>query len=352
LTLVFFFAILWLPEENGSRPRNSHQEDLSSWLGPTVVGRLEKTSQDCHLEEMEDLSGLPRRSFMNESGTARGLMNPVRIGGFSVGAGAPLVLIAGPCVIEDYGITMRTAERLKTITSKHGVPFIFKSSYKKANRTGAGSFSGVGIEKALAILAEVKQKLDVPILTDIHSEQEVPLAAEVADVIQIPAFLCRQTELLQAAGRTGKAVNIKKGQFMAPEDMKHQADKVLAVGNSRIFLTERGTTFGYHNLVVDMRSLAVMRELGYPVILDATHSVQLPGADRGSETVRSGGQPEFIYPIARAGVAAGVDGLFVETHPNPKEALSDAGSQLHLDLLEELLLQVVEIDKLVKSFAI
>lgn len=208
------------------------------------------------------------------------------------------------------------------------------------------------MEEALRILAEVKQKLDVPILTDVHTKQEATVAAEVADILQIPAFLCRQTELLQAAGKTGKVVNIKKGQFMAPEDMKYQAEKVRAVGNDRILLTERGTTFGYHNLVVDMRSLAIMRGLGYPVVLDATHSVQLPGNERDSGAARSGGKSEFIFPIARAGVAAGVDALFVETHPNPKEALSDANCQIPLDQLEDLIRQVVEIDKMVKRFKV
>jgi len=279
-------------------------------------------------------------------------MNPVQVKDIAIGAGAPLVLIAGPCVVENYDITMRTAERVKVIAEKHDVPFIFKCSYRKANRTSGESFMGIGIEEALRILAKVKQKLDVPILTDVHTEHEVAPATEVADIIQIPAFLCRQTELLQAAGRTGKVVNIKKGQFMAPEDMKYQAEKVRAVGNDKILLTERGTTFGYHNLVVDMRSLSIMRGLGYPVVLDATHSVQLPSSEGNSRTVRSGGQPEFIFPIARAGVAAGVDALFLETHPKPKEALSDASSQLHLDLLEELVKQVVRIDAVVKRFKV
>ena len=201
------------------------------------------------------------------------------------------------------------------------------------------------MDEALTILAEVKEEFDIPVLTDVHAESDVEPAAEVADILQIPAFLCRQTELLQAAGRTGKAVNVKKGQFMAPEDMKHQAKKIEMTGNKKILLTERGTTFGYHNLVVDMRSLVIMRNLGYPVILDATHSVQLPGGER----TRSGGEPQFIFPIARAGVAVGIDGLFVETHPDPSRALSDATSQLKLDLLEDLLRQVVPLDNIVKE---
>jgi 2-dehydro-3-deoxyphosphooctonate aldolase (KDO 8-P synthase) len=271
--------------------------------------------------------------------------NMIKLQNIKIGCGNPLVLIAGPCVVESRELTFRTADKILKVTQKHHLPFIFKSSYKKANRTSSFSFSTIGMNEALGILSEIKSEFDVPILTDIHTESEAAVAAEVADVLQIPAFLCRQTELLQAAGRTGKIINIKKGQFLAPEDMKHQADKVKIVGNKKIMLTERGTTFGYHNLVVDMRSLQVMRELGYPVILDATHSVQLPGAGKGETS----GGPEFIFPISRAGVAVGIDGLFLEVHPDPKRALSDAASQLKLDLLEELIKQVAEIDKLVKT---
>jgi 2-dehydro-3-deoxyphosphooctonate aldolase (KDO 8-P synthase) len=269
----------------------------------------------------------------------------IRIHDVTIGGGSPLVLIAGPCVVEGREITLRTAERIRSIAAKNSLPFIFKSSYKKANRTSGSSFVGIGMDKALKILAEVKRELEVPILTDIHSEVEAEVAAEVGDVLQIPAFLCRQTELLQAAGRTGKVVNIKKGQFMAPEDMRLQAEKVEAVGNKKVLLTERGTTFGYHNLVVDMRSLAIMRGLGYPVVFDVTHSVQLPGGKKD----RSGGRPEFIFPLARAGVAAGCDALFIETHPNPRRAKSDASSQLPLDLLEKLLGEVKEIDRTVRK---
>ncbi|MBI3189264.1 MAG: 3-deoxy-8-phosphooctulonate synthase [Ignavibacteriales bacterium] len=268
----------------------------------------------------------------------------IHFGDISIGGNNQFVLIAGPCVVEGKDITFRTAERIKKITDRLHVPFVFKSSYKKANRTSGESFVGLEMEKALQILSDIKREFKVPILTDIHTEKEVALAAEVADIIQIPAFLCRQTELLQVAGRTGKIVNIKKGQFMAPEDMEHQAKKIELTGNKNILLTERGTTFGYHNLVVDMRSLVIMRSLGYPVILDATHSVQLPGGAKN----KSGGQPEFIFPIARAGAAVGIDGLFIETHPNPAKAKSDAASQLKLDLLEELLKQVIAIDEVVK----
>ncbi len=269
----------------------------------------------------------------------------IEIGNIKIGDGKPFVLIAGPCVIEGREITLRTAERIQRIAKKLHVPFIFKSSYKKANRTSGKSFSSLGIDESLKIIEGVKKEFGVPILTDIHSESEASLAVSVADILQIPAFLCRQTELLQAAGRTGKVVNIKKGQFMAPEDIKHQAIKVEMTGNKKIMLTERGATFGYHNLVVDMRSLHIMRALGYPVVLDVTHSVQLPG----SAKKETGGQPEFIFPIARAGAAVGIDCLFIETHPNPKRALSDAASQLKLDLLEGLLKQIIAIDKIVKE---
>ncbi len=269
----------------------------------------------------------------------------ITIGKISVGDGKKMILIAGPCVVEGLPITLRIAEKIQKVSRRYKIPFVFKASYKKANRTSGKSFSTLGMDEALNILARVKDEFGVPILTDIHSEDEAIPAAEVADVLQIPAFLCRQTELLLAAGLTRKAVNIKKGQFLAPEDMRHQAMKVESTGNRKVMLTERGASFGYHNLVVDMRSLPIMRGLGYPVILDATHSVQLPGSARD----RTGGQPEFIFPIARAGAAAGIDGLFVETHPDPKRALSDQASQLKLDHLDNLVKQVVAIDDLVKD---
>jgi len=252
-------------------------------------------------------------------------------------------------VVESRDLVLRTAEQVKRTAEKHRTPVIFKCSYRKANRTSGSSFTGPAMAQALGILAEVKLNFELPVLTDVHSESEVADAASVADVLQIPAFLCRQTDLLQAAGKTGKVINVKKGQFLAPEDMKHVADKIAATGNRSIMLTERGTTFGYHNLVVDMRGLKIMRELGYPVLLDATHSVQLPGGVAG---VQSGGQPQFIFTLARAGVAAGCDGLFVEVHPDPPRALSDAASQLRLDLLDELLEQVTAIDAVVKNFSL
>ena len=270
----------------------------------------------------------------------------IAIGEIHIGGNHPLVLIAGPCVVENREMILQTAKIIRSIADRHQIPFIFKSSYRKANRTSGNSFASIGDEKALQILAEVKREFGVPILTDIHSPAEATRAAEVADVLQIPSFLCRQTELLEAAGGTGKVVNIKKGQFVAPDDMHLAAEKVAATGNNKILLTERGTTFGYHNLVVDMRSLPIMRKSGYPVVLDATHSVQLPGGAKN----QSGGQPEFIFPIARAGVAAGCDALFIETHPNPAEAYSDSASQLNLDLLEELVKQVKAIDEVVKRY--
>ena len=252
------------------------------------------------------------------------------------------LLISGPCVVESKSIVFKTCETLKKITDKLKIPFIFKSSYIKANRTSSDSFRTIGIDKALSILADLKKEFNVPILTDIHSEIEVEIAAEVADVLQIPAFLCRQTDLLEAAGESGKIINIKKGQFLAPGDMKYQADKVAATGNKKIFLTERGSTFGYNNLVVDMRSLVIMKKYGYPVIFDATHSIQMPSADKGV----SGGTPEFILPLARAAAAVGVDGFFIETHPDPRKALSDASSMMKLDRMEDLLIQLKDISKI------
>jgi len=256
------------------------------------------------------------------------------------------LLISGPCVVETKDITFRTCETLMKVTDKLKIPFIFKSSYAKANRTSSGSFRTIGIEKALSILMAVKAEFNVPILTDIHSEIEVEIASEVADVLQIPAFLSRQTELLEAAGESGRIVNIKKGQFLAPEDMKYQAMKVAATGNRKIFLTERGTTFGYNNLVVDMRSLIIMKRTGYPVIFDATHSVQMPSKEHGV----SGGNPEFIPPLARAAAAVGADGFFIETHPNPSKALSDASSMIKLDKMEKLLSELKDIYLLMKKF--
>lgn len=256
------------------------------------------------------------------------------------------LLISGPCVVESKDISFRTCEKLKKITDNLKIPFVFKSSYIKANRTSSDSFRTIGIDKALSILADLKKEFNVPILTDVHSEIEVEIVAEVADILQIPAFLSRQTELLEAAGESGRIINIKKGQFLAPEDMKYQAAKVFATGNNKIFLTERGSTFGYNDLVVDMRSLVKMKKFGYPVIFDATHSVQMPSKEKGV----SGGNPEFILPLARAAAAVGVNGFFIETHPNPAKALSDASSMMKLDKMENLLIQLKEIFLVNKKF--
>jgi 2-dehydro-3-deoxyphosphooctonate aldolase (KDO 8-P synthase) len=275
------------------------------------------------------------------------MATPIRLGDFGVGAGNPLVLIAGPCVIESEELVLSTCEKIKEITSRHEVPFVFKSSYTKANRLKIDSYSGPGLENGLKILERVKKEFDVPILTDIHNPDEAFSASKVVDVLQIPAFLCRQTDLVLAAAKTGKPLNIKKGQFMAPEDMLPIARKAESAGNKSVLLTERGTFFGYHNLVVDMRSLYIMRNLGYPVVFDATHSLQLPGSRGGS----SGGQPQFIFPLARAAVACGCDALFVETHPDVTNALCDKDNMLPLDKLEELIIQVKTIDQVTREKA-
>jgi len=268
----------------------------------------------------------------------------VKVNNIIVGDNHPFVLIAGPCIVENEKMIYETSAAIKVITDKLGIPFIFKSSYKKANRTSLNSFTGLNKEDALKIIEGAKKALDVPAITDIHTEEEAELAAKYVDILQIPAFLCRQTDLLVAAGKTNKVVNIKKGQFLAPEDMKYAVDKVAATENNNIMLTERGTFFGYHNLVVDMRGLIIMRELGYPVVMDATHSVQIP-----SQGGISGGEPKFILPLAKAASAVGIDALFLEVHPDPKNALSDAGSQLPLDKLESLLVKVKAIDDAVKA---
>ena len=268
----------------------------------------------------------------------------IEIGKAKIGEGLPFVLISGPCVVENESITLMTAKQIKSITSKLGIPFIFKSSYKKANRTSINSFKGIGDSEAINILGKVKEKFGLSLLTDVHSVEEVSKVAATVDVLQIPAFLCRQTELLLAAGETGKVVNIKKGQFLAPQEMKHAIEKVESTGNKKIMLTERGTSFGYNNLVVDMRAIVIMKEFGYPVVMDATHSVQQPGS--GGKT---GGHPKFIKPLAKAAAAIGIDALFLEVHPDPSKALSDSESQLPLSELEQLLIEVREIDTLIKK---
>jgi 2-dehydro-3-deoxyphosphooctonate aldolase (KDO 8-P synthase) len=257
----------------------------------------------------------------------------------TIEAGAEPFFIIGPCVVESEEVAFGVAEESQQLSRRFNIPIIYKSSYLKANRQSNDSFDTIGIDKALSILASVKKKYGLPILTDIHTEEEATMAAEVVDCLQIPAFLCRQTQLIRTAAATGLAVNIKKGQFMAPEDMKEAAEKAEVAGNSKIMLTERGTTFGYHDLVVDFRSLIIMKRIGYPVIFDCTHSVQKPGAAGGS----SGGSPEFITPLARAAAAVGVDGLFIETHPDPPNARCDQNCQLKLGSLTKLIEEVLSI---------
>ena len=264
--------------------------------------------------------------------------------GFEVGLDKPFFLIAGPCVIESMQLQLDTAATLKEITDDLGIPFIFKSSFDKANRTSATSFRGPGLEEGLKVLAEVKRQLGVPVLTDVHEYTPLDEVTSVVDVLQTPAFLCRQTDFIQNVARAGKPVNIKKGQFLAPWDMKHVVAKAKDVGNDAIMVCERGASFGYNNLVSDMRSLSVMRETGCPVVFDATHSVQLPGGQGAS----SGGQREFVPVLARAAVAVGVAGLFAETHPDPSKALSDGPNAWPLDKMEALLETLLALDAVTK----
>jgi 2-dehydro-3-deoxyphosphooctonate aldolase (KDO 8-P synthase) len=273
------------------------------------------------------------------------LTQPISIGPFNIGGNSPLVLIAGPCVIESEKIVRQIAEKLIRVTEDLRVPFIFKASYDKANRSSIKSFRGPGLKKGLKILQKIKTDLNIPILSDVHKEEEVLPASEVLDILQIPAFLCRQTDLLTKAALTEKPINIKKGQFMAPWDMKNVVNKLEESGNKNILLTERGVTFGYNNLVVDMRSLVLMRDYGYPVVFDSTHSLQQPG---GKGTM-SGGQREMIPDLARGAVAVGCDALFMETHPDPDQALSDGPNMLKLDLLPVLLEQLVTLDQIVRG---
>jgi 2-dehydro-3-deoxyphosphooctonate aldolase (KDO 8-P synthase) len=263
----------------------------------------------------------------------------------TIGAGHPLVLIAGPCVIESFELTYNIAQFLKELTAELNIPFIFKTSYDKANRTSINSYRGPGFEEGLAIISEIKKKLGIRVLSDVHRFHEIPLAAQVLDVLQIPAFLCRQTDFVIEVAKTGKPVNVKKGQFLAPWDIQHVIDKIKSSGNTQVIVTERGVSFGYNNLVVDFRSLAIMRSLGVPVIFDATHSIQLPG---GAGTC-SGGQREFAPPLARGAVAVGVDGVFLEVHSDPDRALCDGPNSVHLDNLKELLVQLKAIHQCVEG---
>lgn len=271
----------------------------------------------------------------------------VTVGNVTFGGNRPLVLIAGPCAIEEEGLTLRIAAFLKELTGELGLPWIFKASFDKANRTSVSAYRGPGMTEGLRILARVKAEFGVPVVSDVHDISQIEDAAAVLDIIQIPAFLSRQSDLLDAAARTGKAVNVKKGQFLAPWDMKNVAGKLLATGNERILLTERGASFGYNNLVVDMRSLPIMRETGCPVIFDATHAVQLPG---GAGTA-SAGQRQYVGALSRAAVGVGVDGLFWEVHENPEAALCDGPNSLYLKDLKPMLQQLMAIDALVKGGA-
>ncbi len=270
----------------------------------------------------------------------------MKLCGFDVGLDKPFFLIAGPCVIESREMALDTAAELKAITSELGIPFIYKSSYDKANRSSGGSFRGLGVERGLEILAEVRERVHVPVLTDVHAEQEVDLVAKYVDVLQTPAFLCRQTDFIRAVAASGKPVNIKKGQFLAPGDMKNVVAKArqAAGGADTIMVCERGASFGYNNLVSDMRSLAIMRDTDCPVVFDATHSVQLPGGQGD----KSGGQREFVPVLARAAVAAGIAGLFMETHPDPAKAMSDGPNAWPLAKMRALLATLKELDVLVK----
>jgi 2-dehydro-3-deoxyphosphooctonate aldolase (KDO 8-P synthase) len=267
------------------------------------------------------------------------MSNQIKAGDIVIGRGAPLVLISGPCVIENYETTREIAGILKEITTRLEMPLIFKASYDKANRTSAAAFRGPGINDGLKILKEIKKEFAIPILSDVHRISEIPVAVRILDIIQIPAFLCRQTDVIIEVAKTGKPVNIKKGQFLAPWDMANVVEKITSAGNRRILITERGTMFGYNNLVVDFRGFMIMRKIGYPLIFDATHSVQLPGGAGTS----SGGQREYAPVLARAAAAAGVDGIFLEVHSNPDEALCDGPNSLKLDTIYELLCQLKSI---------
>lgn len=269
------------------------------------------------------------------------MVNPVQINGIRIGRPEPFVLISGPCVVEDEQTTFDIAFAIKQMTDRLNIPFIFKASYDKANRTSIHSFRGHGIKKGLEILSRIRKKLNVPIISDVHQISEVDMAGQILDVIQIPAFLCRQTDLLVAVSKTGIPVNVKKGQFLAPWDMINVVEKIASAGNTKIMITERGVSFGYNNLVSDFRSIKIMQETGYPVIFDATHSVQLPGGAGSS----SSGQREFAPVLARAAIASGADGIFIETHKDPDKALSDGPNSMKLEDLENLLIQLKAIEK-------
>ncbi|MGN0958396.1 MAG: 3-deoxy-8-phosphooctulonate synthase [Selenomonas bovis] len=271
-------------------------------------------------------------------------MNQVKVGNFTIGGAAPLALLAGPCVLESLERSLLIGRTVKEICGRLGINYVFKASFDKANRSSFHSFRGPGLEKGLVWLATIKEELDVPVVTDIHESYQAAPAAEVADILQIPAFLCRQTDLLHAAAKTGRVVNVKKGQFLAPDDMRNVVDKLHESGCDQLMLTERGASFGYHNLVVDMRSLPIMRSFGYPVVFDGTHSVQLPGGNGTS----SSGNREYVEYLVRAAVGVGIDALFLEVHDNPEEALSDGANMVYLDKLEDLLKEALAIHEIVQ----
>lgn len=316
--------------------------------------QIENRAEPAYAVHLSDSTNPIARSIVrfgapHSQALERTLMEPSRsfeVGKIRLGGNAPLFLIAGPCVIESEAHATSIATRLSEIAGSAGIPLIFKSSYDKANRSSIGSFRGPGLEAGLRVLAKIKKRTGLPILTDVHEVRHVGPAAEVCDVLQIPAFLSRQTDLLVAVGRSGRAANIKKGQFLSPWDVANAVEKIASTGNEKIILTERGVSFGYQNLVVDMRSFPIMRKLGYPVVFDVTHAVQLPGGEGNS----SGGQPEFIEPLARAGAAAGIDGLFLEVHDNPAKALSDGTNALALEKLRPLLEKVSRIAALTREW--
>lgn len=284
--------------------------------------------------------------FKNSAGKWNSNMNEIALGDIVIGGGAPFILIAGPCVIEDEKVTRNIAEYLKNLTAALKIPFVFKASYDKANRTSINSYRGPGLVQGLQILERIKKDFDVPVLSDVHRFEEINPASEILDIVQVPAFLCRQTDFIIELAKKAKMINIKKGQFLAPWDVRNILIKASSTGNEKIMITERGTTFGYNNLVADFRSIPIMRDMGYPVVFDATHSVQLPGGSGAA----SGGQREMVSFLSRAAVAVGIDGLFLEVHPEPETARCDGPNSLYLDSLSDLLKTLVGIDGIVKNF--
>jgi 2-dehydro-3-deoxyphosphooctonate aldolase (KDO 8-P synthase) len=289
----------------------------------------------------------PKPAVPDRAGARPGAASTVRAGAVTLGPGCPLALVAGPCVIEGRAFAIELAQELRDLAGRLGAPLIFKASYDKANRTAGGSFRGLGLQKGLEILARIKERTGLPVMTDVHSVEEVGPVAAIADILQIPAFLCRQTDLVYAAAASGRVVNVKKGQFLAPEDARYIVEKARASGNNRILITERGTTFGYHRLVVDFQSLPVLRALGVPVLFDATHSVQLPGGAGG----RSGGNRAMVPSLARAAAAVGCDGVFFEVHPRPSKARSDGPNSITPRTLARLWPQLVELDRVTQRGA-